>query len=58
MANDGNSAALEAEDRGDLVSARESYLIAALYYGVAQWPIDEDSALNTGAQRPQDRGLW
>jgi len=31
---------------GDVITARESYLIAALYYGVAQWPIDEDSALN------------
>lgn len=37
----------EADARGDTVTARESYLIAALYYGVAQWPIDEDSTLNS-----------
>jgi pimeloyl-ACP methyl ester carboxylesterase len=40
------SKAQEAQSRGDLVSARESYLVAALYYGMAQWPIDEASALN------------
>jgi dipeptidyl aminopeptidase/acylaminoacyl peptidase len=39
--------AKEAEDRGELVSARESYLIAATYFGIAQWPIDEDNALNS-----------
>lgn len=39
--------ARDAEARGDVVTARECYLIAALYYGVAQWPIDEDNALNT-----------
>ncbi len=39
--------AREAEERGDTTTARESYLIAALYFGVAQWPIDEDCALNT-----------
>ena len=39
--------AREAEDRGETVSARESYLIAAFYFGIAQWPIDEDNALNT-----------
>lgn len=38
--------AREAEERGDLTTARESYLIAALYCGVAQWPIDEDNDLN------------
>ncbi len=38
--------AREAEDRGEVVSARESYLIAAFYFGIAQWPIDEDNALN------------
>jgi hypothetical protein len=38
--------AREAEDRGDLVSARESYLVAAIYFGIAQWPIDELSELN------------
>ncbi len=38
--------AREAEERGDAVTARESYLVAAIYYGVAQWPIDEDSDLN------------
>lgn len=38
--------AIEAKERGDLVTARESYLISALYYGQAQWPIDEVSDLN------------
>lgn len=38
--------AKEADARGDLVTARESYLVAAIYYGVAQWPIDEVSDLN------------
>lgn len=36
----------EARARGDLVTARESYLVSALYYGMAQWPIDEVSDLN------------
>ena len=39
--------AREAEERGDLTTARECYLVAAIYYGVAQWPIDEDNDLNT-----------
>jgi pimeloyl-ACP methyl ester carboxylesterase len=34
------------EDAGDEVSARESYLVAAIYYGIAQWPLDEISARN------------
>jgi alpha-beta hydrolase superfamily lysophospholipase len=38
--------AREAEARGDRVTARESYLVAALYYGMAQWPIDEASEQN------------
>ena len=38
--------AREADARGDVVTARESYLVAAIYYGVAQWPIDEVSDLN------------
>jgi pimeloyl-ACP methyl ester carboxylesterase len=38
--------ALRAEESGDVVTARESYLIAAIYYGVAQWPIDEINELN------------
>ena len=38
--------AREAESRGDLVTGRESYLVSALYYGMAQWPIDEASDLN------------
>lgn len=38
--------AKEADARGDLVTSRESYLVAAIYYGVAQWPIDEVSELN------------
>lgn len=36
----------EAEARGDLVTARECYLVAALYYGMAQWPISEASQIN------------
>src|SRR5260370_2321090 len=31
----------EAEQHGNEVTARESYLVASIYYGVAQWPIDE-----------------
>jgi len=38
--------AIAAKETGDLVSARESYLIAALYYGMAQWPLDEPSNRN------------
>src|SRR3954467_15197872 len=38
--------AREAEKLGNLVTARESYQIAAIYYGVAQWPIDEISPYN------------
>jgi pimeloyl-ACP methyl ester carboxylesterase len=38
--------AREAERLGNDVTARESYLVAAIYYGVAQWPIDEISELN------------
>jgi cephalosporin-C deacetylase-like acetyl esterase len=30
-----------AEEDGNDVTARESYLVASIYYGVAQWPIDE-----------------
>jgi pimeloyl-ACP methyl ester carboxylesterase len=33
--------AREAAENGHEVTARESYLIASIYYGVAQWPIDE-----------------
>jgi dienelactone hydrolase len=40
-----------AEKDGNEVTARESYLVASIYYGVAQWPIDEindrNRALNT-----------
>lgn len=35
-----------AAQSGDDVTARESFLIAAIYYGLAQWPIAEDSPLN------------
>ncbi|MGE0736629.1 MAG: alpha/beta hydrolase family protein [Alphaproteobacteria bacterium] len=38
--------AKESAARGDIVTARESYLIASIYYGIAQWPIDELSDLN------------
>lgn len=38
--------AREAEKRGDEVTARESYLVASLYYGIAQWPIDDVTERN------------
>jgi pimeloyl-ACP methyl ester carboxylesterase len=38
--------AKEAEQAGDEITARESYLVAAIYYGIAQWPIYEISDLN------------
>src|SRR3954468_3222706 len=38
--------AREAEKEGNEVTARESYLVAAIYYGVAQWPIDEVNERN------------
>jgi pimeloyl-ACP methyl ester carboxylesterase len=38
--------AVASEDAGDEVSARESYLVAAIYYGIAQWPLDEISTRN------------
>src|ERR1700722_1465059 len=43
--------ATEAEGRRDLVTARESYLIASIYYGIAQWPIDEANDLNRELNR-------
>jgi pimeloyl-ACP methyl ester carboxylesterase len=38
--------ACEAEADGNEVTARESYLVASIYYGVAQWPIDEINERN------------
>jgi dipeptidyl aminopeptidase/acylaminoacyl peptidase len=38
--------AQEAEESGHQVTARESYLVASIYYGVAQWPIDEINERN------------
>ena len=38
--------AREAAGRGEEITARESFLIAAIYYGVAQWPIDSASERN------------
>jgi len=38
--------AREAEQFGNEVTARESFLVASIYYGVAQWPINEISELN------------
>jgi dienelactone hydrolase len=38
--------AAEAEKAGDLVTARENYYAATIYYGAAQWPIDENSEKN------------
>ncbi len=43
--------AKQAEARGDLVTARESYLIASIYYGIAQWPVDELNELNKDLNR-------
>ena len=38
--------AREAEQQGNEVTARECYLVASIYYGVAQWPIDEINERN------------
>ena len=38
--------ALEAEKAGDEITAREAFLVAAIYYGIAQWPLDEISPRN------------
>ncbi len=38
--------AREAERNSNEVTARESYLVASIYYGVAQWPIDEINERN------------
>jgi pimeloyl-ACP methyl ester carboxylesterase len=38
--------AREAEQRGEEVTAREAYLVAAIYYGIAQWPIDDITERN------------
>jgi len=38
--------AREAAQDGNDVTARESFLVAAIYYGVAQWPIDEINERN------------
>jgi dienelactone hydrolase len=38
--------ARDAEKQGDEVTAREAYLVASIYYGIAQWPIDEISERN------------
>ena len=35
-----------AADAGDKVIARENYFMAAVHWGAAQWPIDEDNAQN------------
>lgn len=38
--------AREAQDNGHVTTARESWLIAGIYYGIAQWPIDQLNGLN------------
>ena len=38
--------ALAAEAEGSNVSARENYFIAAVHWGAAQWPIDENNDTN------------
>ena len=35
-----------AEDAGQKVTARENYFIAAVHWGAAQWPFDENNAEN------------
>lgn len=35
-----------AEAAGELVTARENYFIAAVHWGAAQWPIDENNSQN------------
>jgi dienelactone hydrolase len=35
-----------AEQNGDLVTARESYFMASIHWGAAQWPIDENTDQN------------
>jgi dienelactone hydrolase len=35
-----------AEQNGDLVTARESYFMASIHWGAAQWPIDENNDQN------------
>jgi dienelactone hydrolase len=38
--------ALAADDAGESVTARENYYMAANYWASAQWPFDENNALN------------
>jgi dienelactone hydrolase len=38
--------AIEAQNAGDLVGARDNYFMAANYWGGAQWPIDENNDKN------------
>src|SRR3954454_8759238 len=35
-----------AEENKDLVTARDNYFMAAIHWGAAQWPIDENNAQN------------
>jgi hypothetical protein len=35
-----------AEQDGQLVTARENYFMAAVHWGAAQWPLDENNAQN------------
>jgi len=35
-----------AEDEGALVTARDNYFMAAIHWGAAQWPYDENNAAN------------
>ena len=38
--------AIEAQNAGDLIGARDNYFMAANYWGGAQWPIDENNERN------------
>ena len=38
--------AIEARDAGNMVTARENFLMAAVHWGAAQWPFDENNEEN------------
>lgn len=41
--------ATAAEQSGDMVTARDNYFMAAIHWGAAQWPYDENDAPNRAA---------
>ena len=46
MARRREAKAQAAEGDGNLITARENYFMAAIHWGAAQWPIDENDAQN------------